>query len=433
MLKKRILRTISLALFLVVLGLVWLAITIILFAFIYAVALRFIPLIRYGFLRKTAKGIFLFLFFLSATICTKLLAFDVYKIPSSSMENMLYPGDVIVVNKLKYGPKLPRSPFEIPWINLAFYMNKNARARIKETWWDYSRWRGTTTIKQGDIFVFNSLWNKDFILVKRCLGVSGDTLCIKKGEVYTNSRLFSSPEAVKNNCIFRLKNKKMFYKLLDSLKIEGHINYDYKSPNWASAIFSKQEFEFLQKRKCIDSIKKNIDVYAVSQEKLLKTTTSQWTLDNMGPIVIPKKGMEIQLNPDNFMLYEKIIRLFEKSIITEKNGTYFINGKRATAYKFKLNYYFMMGDNRKGTIDSRRWGFLPETNIIGKVQCILFSNFNGIDCSKCLKSIESGMKVLSQTLKSTSEVMSLDQLPSGMYILNIKNGNIITVKNIIKK
>lgn len=367
---------IILAIFLVVLGLVWLGITVILFTLIYNISLWFITLIPNSFFRKMAKGIFLFLFLLSTIIGTKLLVFDIYRIPSSSMENMLYPDDVIVVNKLKYGPKLPRSPFEIPWINLAFYINKDARARIKETWWDYTRWEGTTTIKQGDVFVFNSAWNKDYILVKRCVGLPGDTLSIKKGEVYTNSKLFCSPKTIKNNCSFRIKNKKLLCKLIDSLPIQGNVNYDYIRPHLGSATFSNQEFEFLKKKNCIDLINKNIDINN-SQEELLKTPTSKWTLDNMGPIVIPKRGIEIQLNPDNFMLYEKIIRLFEKSIITEKNGTYFINGKRATAYKFKLNYYFMMGDNRKGTIDSRRWGFLPETNIIGKVECVLWSNYQG--------------------------------------------------------
>jgi signal peptidase I len=372
--------TIILALLLVLLGLVWLAIILVLFAVTYSLALRYIPLIRNAILRKTIKGIFLFLLLLSSTICIKLLAFDIYKIPSSSMENMLYPGDVIMVNKLKYGPKLPRSPFEIPWVNIAFYFNDNAKKRIKEDWWGDKRLSATTTIKQGDIFVFNSTWNKDFILVKRCVGLPGDTLKIKKGEIYTNSILFNSPETVKNNCSFHIKNRKLLYKIIDSLPMEGYINNDIKKRNFGSAMFSKQEFELLQKRSCIDSINKNRDVYGVSQEKLLKTPTSKWTLDDMGAIIIiiiiPKKGMEIQLNPENFMLYEKVIRLLEKSTITEKEGTYFINGKRTTTYKFKLNYYFMMGDNRKGTSDSRCWGFLPETNIIGKVQCILFSNKN---------------------------------------------------------
>lgn len=374
--KQKAILIVSLILFLVLLGSVWLVITISLFLFIHKIALHFIYLIKTVFLRKIIKGIFLFVFLLSATICVKLLAFDIYKIPSSSMENMLYPRDVIVVNKLKYGPKLPRSPFEIPWVNLAFYMNKNARLRIKETWWDYSRWQGNTTLKQGDVIVFSLNTSLTYFVVKRCVGLPGDTISIKQGEIFTNSRLFSSPETVKNNCSFRIKNKKLLYKIIDSLPMEGYISFDHRKPNWRSAMFSKKEFQFLQNRNCIDLVKKNIDLYDRSQQKLLKTPSSKWTLDNMGPIIIPKKGMEIQLNPDNFMLYEKAINLFEKSIVTQKNGIYFINGKIAKKYKFKLNYYFMMGDNRKGTSDSRQWGFLPETNVIGKVQCILFSNKN---------------------------------------------------------
>lgn len=373
--KQKALLILILVLFLMILGLFWLGIAIILFASIYSIVFHYISLIPYNFSSKIVKGFFLFVFLISATICTKLLVFDIYKIPSSSMENLLYPGDVIVVNKLKYGPKLPRSPFEIPWVNLAFYMNKNARAKMKENWWDYKRWDGTTTIKQGDVFVFSLNTSLTFFVVKRCVGLPGDTIRIRKGEIYTNKKLFNSPETVKNNCSFRIKDKKLLYKLIDSLPIEGYVNYDYKKPHLSGAMFSKGELEFLQKRKCIDSVSKNIETYN-PEEKLLKTPNSQWTLDDMGPIVIPKKDMVIPLNPANYMLYEKVINMFEKGKLTEKGGTYFINGKRVTDYKFKLNYYFMMGDNRKGTHDSRRWGFLPETNIIGKVECILFSNKN---------------------------------------------------------
>lgn len=223
--------------------------------------------------------------------------------------------------------------------------------------------------------MFNSNWKKDFILVKRCAGLPGEIINIKKGEIYTNAKLFNSPETVKNNCSFRIKDKKLLYKLIDSLPIEGYVNYDYKKYYLGSAMFSKKEFEFLQERKCIDSVNKKIDSYN-SEEKLLKIPNSKWTLDDMGPIIIPKKGMHIQLNPENYMLYEKVMNMFEKCDLTQKGEAYFIRGKRSTSYTFKQNYYFMMGDNRKETYDSRRWGFLPESNIIGKVECILFSNKN---------------------------------------------------------
>lgn len=367
---------ILLVIFLVVLGLIWLGIIIILFALIYSKALHYIPLIRNDFLRKIVRGVFLFVFLLSTAISIKLLAFDIYKIPSSSMENMLYPGDVIVVNKLKYGPKLPDSPFEIPWVNLAFYMNETARSRMKESWWDYKRLDGTTRIKQGDVFVFSLDQSRDFFVVKRCVGLPGDVLSIRDGEIYSNNKLFSASGTIKNKFQFKIKNQKRLYKLVDSLDIYSGITRDYKLGNLGKATFSQDEFQMLKEANCIDSIKMDRDGFDTPNEELIKTPHSKWSLDNMGPIVIPKKDMQITLNPDTFMLYEKVIRLFEKSSIVEKNETYFVNGKKVSTYRFKLNYYFMMGDNRGGTIDSRFWGFLPETNIVGKVQCILFSNKN---------------------------------------------------------
>ncbi|CAD0009890.1 signal peptidase I [Flavobacterium chungangense] len=366
----------SLLLFLIVLGLFWLSAAILLFIVTYSIISHYIKLIKHSFLKKTIKCIVVFLFLLSSLIFSRMLILDLFRIPSSSMENLFYPGDIIVVNKLKYGPKLPRSPFDIPFINLAFYNNKNALSRIKSNWWNYNRLAGTTNVKRGDVFVFSLDISRKYFVVKRCVGLPGDTIKIIKGEVYANSTLYNSPETVKNSCNFRLKNKKKFFTIIDSLKIEENLIYDNSSPNWASGIFSKHELQILQKMNCIDSIKKNIDHLNVAQEELLKTTDSRWTLDDMGPIIIPKKGMEIDLNPDNFLLYKKIFNLFENSIIIQRNGIYFIDGEKETTYKFKLNYYFMMGDNRKGTSDSRSWGFLPESNVIGKVQCVLFSNKN---------------------------------------------------------
>ncbi len=361
-------------LLLILLGLAWLAGILVFLALLYFCINRYLALIRFGVLRETIKVIVMFLFLIISVVSFKLLVFDIYKIPSPSMENLLFPGDIIVVNKLTYGPKLPQSPFEIPWVNLAFYMNKNARAKIKDEWWDFSRWSGTTPIRQGDVFVFNSIWKKDFIMVKRCVALPGDTLQLINGEVFINHKLYHSPKTVKNNCSFKVKNKDLLYKILDSLEIEGNVVFDNKTNNRASAQFSIKEFELLQNLQCMDSVKKIIDVYDISNTKILKTPTSQWTMDNMGPIVIPKKGMKINLNPVTFMLYRKALNKIEKNDISEKNGSYFKDGKQIFSCQFKLNYYFMIGDNRKETADSRAWGFLPETHIIGKVQAVIYSN-----------------------------------------------------------
>ncbi|WP_245683152.1 signal peptidase I [Flavobacterium glycines] len=320
-------------------------------------------------------GVFLFLLLLSSSICIKVLAFDIYKIPSSSMENLLYPQDVIVVNKLKYGPRLPRSPFEIPWINIAFYFNENAKNRIKEDWWDYKRLSGTSTIKQGDVFVFNSTWSKGYILIKRCMALAGDTLRIKDGNVYTNSKLFAPVATERNNYKFSIKNKQNLYKYLDAVGL-SYVMLKRIDNQFYEANLSKYDLDQLKKAKLINAVSIQLDSFNENNGLFCKVPNKQWTYDTMGPFIVPKKGMQIHLNPETFSLYQRVISGSENCKIKELKGIYFINNKRATTYTFKQNYYFMMGDNRKGTMDSRAWGFVPETNIIGKIQCVLFSNKN---------------------------------------------------------
>ena len=156
--------------FLLILGLLWLCVCIIILALVYFSLLRLIKHIKYAFLKKILKGSFLFLFIFSIAISIKLLLFDIYKIPSSSMNNTLYTNDVIVVNKLKYGPKLPRSPFDIPWVNIAFYFNDKARTSMGTPWWGYKRLSGTTAIKNGDVIVF-TMFKANMVIVKRCMGI----------------------------------------------------------------------------------------------------------------------------------------------------------------------------------------------------------------------------------------------------------------------
>lgn len=373
--KNKTLVIIILALFFIVLGLVWLGIAIMLFELIYSLALRFISLIHHIFLRKIIKGIFLFVLLLSTAISIKLLAFDIYKIPSSSMENMLYSGDIIVVNKLKYGPRLARSPFEIPWVNLAFYFNENAKKRIKEDWWDYKRLLGTSTIKQGDVFVFNSVWSKDYILVKRCMALPGDTLRIRDGGVYTNRNLFASPDTEKNNYKFRIKNKQALYKFLDSLDLSS-VMLRRIDNQFSEANLSTFDLNQLKKAKLINAISIQIDSFNDANGMFCKVSNKLWTYDNMGPFIVPKKDMQITLNSETFSLYGRTINSSENSKITVLDDNYYIDNKKTNTYTFKQDYYFMMGDNRKGTMDSRAWGFVSETNIVGKVQCVLFSNRN---------------------------------------------------------
>ncbi|WP_373943613.1 signal peptidase I [Polaribacter sejongensis] len=256
---------------------------------------------------------------------------------------------------------------------------------MKENWWSYKRLSGITNIKQGDIFVFNSTWSKQFILVKRCIGLPGDTLQIKNGTIYTNNNEFIEPRSVKNNYKFKAENKATLYKALDSFSNNVILKNSYNKFNLASLTAS--QLEHLKKQDYIDSVSIQIDTFA--QKKLFVNLPSlQWGFDNMGPIIIPKKGMKIILNKETFAIYKRAINSSEGCKIEEIDGFYYIDSQKATYYTFKQDYYFMMGDNRKGTLDSRKWGFVPEENIIGKVQCVLYSNYGGeFNWSRLLKAV----------------------------------------------
>lgn len=359
-------------LFLLIINLWWVSIILMFLILIYFLSLKLIGLIKCLFIKKITKVVFLFFLIFTLVISIRLLVFDIYKIPSSSMENTLFPNDVIVVNKLKYGPKLPRYPFEIPWVDIAFYFNKKARGSMNTNWWPYKRLSGTSKIKNGDVFVF-TMFKKNMVIVKRCMGIAGDTLRIKKGNVYINNKIFNPSNLVLNNYEFKVNDKKTLYHKLDSLGLDIAINRS--RTNVFRVTLSFNEKKALEKLSIVKELIRITDTLTTKSTAYPKSEYNKWSWDDYGPYVIPKKNMVIYMTPGNYALYSKVINEHEGREIKKSEGFYYLNNEKITSYTFKQDYYFMMGDNRKGSYDSRRWGFVPENRIIGKVQCVLFSNY----------------------------------------------------------
>ena len=373
--KKRYLILIIVLLFFIVLGLWWLSIVIAVISLLYIGINYLISLIRYDFLKKVFNGIFAVIFIISISISIRVFTADIYLIPSSSMENTLYINDVVLVNKLKYGPNLPQSPYEIPWINLFYYLNNNSKEAVQRKIWKPERLSGLDIIKQGEVVVFKRDDSSNF-LVKRCVAEPGDRFKIVNSKIYTNNHLFYTPEGILGKYSFKLKSPTVFYKAVDSLTIKISF-YSKDDVNWKTATLSSLEVAELKHSKSIDSLHLILAGMPIKSKMFPWYKNKKWTLDNYGTIIIPKKGMQIQLTEDNFNLYKFIINEYENNNITKMRDVFSVDGKIISTYTFKKDYYFMMGDNRNDSWDSRYFGFIPEEKIIGKVSNVLFSYKDG--------------------------------------------------------
>ena len=333
-----------------------------------------------------------------------------YQIPSSSLEKSLLTGDFLWVNKVVYGPRVPQTPLHFPLAQntLPFF---NCKSYIEHPQLDYHRLKGLRNVERMDIVVFNfpagdtvalkcpnpdyySLClergrdvvrnNKDVFgdivyrpvdrrdnYVKRCLGLPGETLQIKDGIVYANGKAVPQPKNVQYRYYVETDGTIITDGIFEELGISmedrlGQGN-QYILPLTAEmkkTLESKSWVRVVQRIQCDPS--ETILTYPVG-------TDYGWTHADYGPIWIPKKGAKIDLTMENLPLYERCIRNYEGNELEVKNGQIIINGKPATSYTFKMDYYWMQGDNRDNSLDSRYWGFVPEDHIVGTPAIILIS------------------------------------------------------------
>jgi len=226
--------------------------------------------------------------------------------------------------------------------------------------------------------------------VKRCVGLPGQTLQIKDHIIYLDGKANKEPDNVQYT--YRVKLRQRLDD--DIMKDLGITMEDLTSLNTSGYMpMTKYAVEELSKRKdLVESIELNteasdLDIYPLNGNL-------HWTRDNYGPIWIPKKGESIELTLENLPIYERPIRTYEGNDLEVKDGKIYINGKVATKYTFKLDYYWMMGDNRHNSLDSRYWGFVPEDHIVGKPIFIWWSSdpdrhgFSGIRWNRLFRFVD---------------------------------------------
>ena len=306
-------------------------------------------------------------------ISIRIFVFEIYSIPSGSMEDTLIAGDKILVNKLIYGPRLPGSPYDIPVLNLYWYLNASASRNSDSVYWNYCRLKGYSKIKRGDIIVFSFPKNRNSFFVKRCIGLPGDTIQVDDGTVYNNHSILETPMQAKMKYNIWINDLEKFMLYSELLKIQfDRVDKNQETLNH-EIYLNHNQYRQVNNLNTVDSIKLFVSKLDTTHLAYPHNKLFLWTFENFGPVVVPKKGMEIKLNPKNYFIYKEIFNKYEGQNLDYKEGKVYRNNKLIKSYDFKHNYYFMMGDNRYRSYDSRGRGFVPEQGIEGRASIILFS------------------------------------------------------------
>jgi len=350
------------------------------------------------------------IFALVVSSIIKVFIFQLYAIPTGSLEKTLQIGDRLFVSKLSFGPKMPNTPISFPLVHNTLPWTKSTSSYLEWLSWPYKRLAGFGQVERDDIVVFNfpvgdtilvGYENPDYYewvrqygkqrllnefeikarpldkkenFVKRCNALPGDTLQIIDSKVYRNGQLQEAYKGIEHNYIVKTNGETINPKAFERLGIyKADVSYNPSSGQYTLPL-TDEMVEKLRQFPSIVSVDRIIRPKGEYDAHIFPHNPKfEWNVDNFGPLLMPAKGMTIELSQDNIILYRRIIDVYEQNDYMEKDSTVYIDGKPVTKYTFKQNYYWMMGDNRHNSADSRAWGFVPEDHIVGKPVLIFYS------------------------------------------------------------
>ena len=358
--------------------------------------------------RETCSWIEAIVFAVIAATLIHTYIFQMYRIPSSSMEKTLLVGDYLCVSKVAYGPRMPMTPISFPLVHNRMPLSATKKSYSEAIKRPYKRLAGCGNVKRDDIVIFNfpagdtvlqenpavtyydvlrdyqhrfgnhqgrELLNRQYTVishpvdkrehyVKRCVGMPGDTIEIRHGGLFVNGQPHIDAIGRQYNYFVQTSGTPLNRHTLTDMGIaEDDIWYDQASHTYMLPLTDAN----VEHLKGLNNVIK-IERYEAMQShhRIFPNDSSfDWTEDNFGPLWVPYSGATVKLTAANIPLYRRIIKNYEGNTLEERDGIIYINGKPAESYTFRMNYFFMMGDNRHNSADSRFWGFVPEDHIVG--------------------------------------------------------------------
>ncbi len=331
---------------------------------------------------QTREWVDAIIFAVIAATLIRAFFIEAYTIPTPSMERSLLVGDFLFVSKVNYGARTPMTPIAFPFAHHTMPIIGT------KAYWDgielnYHRLPGFSDVKKGDVVVFNYPMEADSPFfrpvdkrenyIKRCQGTPGDTLSLVDAQVYVNGKAAPNPPGEQTDYTVTTTGTDLNPQALADLNIT---NYD----NGPIPTMTKESAATLRTFSNVKEVKQNLAIKGLTMSDIFPNVQARpkdhiynWNVDNFGPVIIPKKGWTVKLDTLTLPIYRRSITVYEGNKLEQVGKDILINGKKADSYTFKMNYYWMMGDNRHDSLDSRFWGFVPEDHIVGKALFIWMS------------------------------------------------------------